>query len=96
MPRDPDGKLTDWTDVAQLDFGNPGVRREAIAAMRWWLQEFGIDGYRVDVVEFVDSAHTPRNLLLRARRTGVAGPRDDYDALTAQWGVTPALATMLS
>ncbi len=55
-----------------------------------------VHGYRVDVVEFVDSAHTPRNLLLRARRTGVAGPRDDYDTLTAQWGVTPALATMLS
>ena len=27
-------------------------------------------GYRVEVVEFVDSAHTPRNLLLRARGTG--------------------------
>jgi hypothetical protein len=50
----------------------------------------------VDVVEFVDSAHTPRNLLLRARRTGVAGQRDEYDALTAQWGVTPALEKLLS
>ena len=55
-----------------------------------------IHGYRVDVVEFVDSAHTPRNLLLRARRTGVTGLRDEYDALTAQWGVTPALAKLLS
>jgi SAM-dependent methyltransferase len=57
-----------------------------------------LNGYRVDVVEFVDSAHTPRNLLLRARRTGAAptdGQRVDYDALTGQWGVTPALATML-
>jgi SAM-dependent methyltransferase len=55
-----------------------------------------IHGYKVDVVEFVDSAHTPRNLLLRARRTGVTGPRDEYDALTAQWDVTPALAKLLS
>ncbi len=55
-----------------------------------------VHGYRVDVVEFVDSAHTPRNLLLRARRTGVAGQRDEYDALTAQWGVTPALEKLLS
>ena len=58
-----------------------------------------LHGYRVDVVEFVDSAHTPRNLLLRARRTEAA-PTDDqraeYDALTGQWGVTPALQTMLS
>jgi SAM-dependent methyltransferase len=53
-------------------------------------------GYRVDVVEFVDSAHTPRNLLLRARHTGGAADRTEYDALTAQWGVTPALEKLLS
>jgi len=53
-------------------------------------------GYRVDVVEFVDSQHTPRNLLLRARRAGVAGDRAEYEALTSQWGVTPALEKLLS
>jgi SAM-dependent methyltransferase len=58
-----------------------------------------LHGYRVDVVEFVDSAHTPRNLLLRARRTPTpptAAQRADFDALTTQWLVTPALATMLA
>jgi SAM-dependent methyltransferase len=57
-----------------------------------------LNGYKVDVVEFVDSAHTPRNLLLRARRTGLVdtGQRAEYDALTAQWGVTPALEKLLS
>jgi SAM-dependent methyltransferase len=57
-----------------------------------------LNGYKVDVVEFVDSAHTPRNLLLRARRTGVVdeSQRAEYDALTAQWGVTPALEGLLS
>ena len=57
-----------------------------------------LHGYRVDVVEFIDSAHTPRNLMLRARRTGAA-PTDDqraeYASLTGQWGVTPALAPLL-
>ncbi len=58
-----------------------------------------LHGYRVDVVEFIDSAHTPRNLMLRARRTGAAPTpeqRDEYAALTGQWGVTPALAGLLS
>jgi SAM-dependent methyltransferase len=57
-----------------------------------------LNGYKVDVVEFVDSAHTPRNLLLRARRTGRVdeGQRAEYESLTAQWGVTPALETMLT
>jgi hypothetical protein len=55
-----------------------------------------LHGYRVDVVEFVDSAHTPRNTLLRAVRTGAAGRqvRADYDALVAQWQVTPRLAEL--
>jgi SAM-dependent methyltransferase len=57
-----------------------------------------LNGYKVDVVEFVDSAHTPRNLLLRARRTGRvdADQRAEYEGLTSQWGVTPALETMLA
>ena len=55
-----------------------------------------VHGYKVDVVEFVDSQHTPRNLLLRARRTGVNVDRLEYDALTSQWGVTPALEKLLT
>jgi len=52
-------------------------------------------GYRVEVVEFVDSAHTPRNTLLRAARTGTATEQSDYDALAAAWGVHPKLADLL-
>ncbi|WBB79095.1 SAM-dependent methyltransferase [Micromonospora sp. WMMD882] len=54
-------------------------------------------GYRAEVVEFVDSRHTPRNLLIRARRTGVGGDeqRSDYRTLVDQWQVTPRLETLL-
>jgi SAM-dependent methyltransferase len=52
-------------------------------------------GYRVDVVEFVDSAHTPRNTLLRAARTGASADRAEYDALAAAWNVHPKLAELL-
>ncbi|WP_107770938.1 class I SAM-dependent methyltransferase [Nocardioides sediminis] len=56
-------------------------------------------GYRVDVVEFVESEHTPRNTLLRAIRTGtpVSGGavRREYDDLVATWGVRPHLAELL-
>ena len=55
-------------------------------------------GYRVDVIEFVESRHTPRNTLLRAVRTG--GRRDEtarqeLDDLTGSWGVRPKLAELL-
>lgn len=58
-----------------------------------------LHGYQVDVVEFVDSVHTARNLLLRARRTGAAptpAQRLEYANLTAAWGVTPALERLLA
>lgn len=54
------------------------------------------EGYRVDVVEFVDSAHTPRNTLIRAIRTGHRGSREEYDALVGQWRIAPRLAELLS
>jgi SAM-dependent methyltransferase len=56
-------------------------------------------GYRVDVVQFVESQHTPRNTMLRATRTGgpVAGGgvRKEYDELVSSWGITPRLAVLL-
>jgi glycosidase len=95
VPRDADGKLTDWTDVVQLDFGNPAVRREMIATMRWWLEEFGIDGYRVDVAGFVPydfwrealpalQAAIPRRLLFLAEWGDMELHRLGYD-LTYAW-----------
>ena len=55
------------------------------------------EGYRVDVVEFVESAHTPRNTLLRAVRTGAPGHEAgrEYDDLLAAWGVRPRLGELL-
>lgn len=57
-----------------------------------------LHGYRVDVVEFVDSAHTPRNLMIRAVRTGHAptqAHRDELDDLLATWRVRPRLLDLL-
>jgi SAM-dependent methyltransferase len=55
-------------------------------------------GYRVDVVEFVESRHTPRNTLLRAVRTGTASPGTgaELEALTSTWRVTPRLLSLLA
>ncbi len=56
-------------------------------------------GYRCDVVEFVDSRHTPRNALIRAVRTGAAPRPADVEAyrlLVDAWHVHPALAALLA
>ncbi len=58
-----------------------------------------IQGYKVDVVQFVESQHTPRNTMLRATLAGspVAGGgiRKEYDELVEQWGITPRLAVLI-
>ncbi|MDQ6934240.1 MAG: SAM-dependent methyltransferase [Actinomycetota bacterium] len=55
-------------------------------------------GYRVEVVEFVESRHTPRNTLLRAVRTGAAPSarvREEYAELVERWQLHPRLAELL-
>ncbi len=57
------------------------------------------NGYRVEVVEFIDSAHTSRNAMIRAVRTGTPAKPEvvaEYQALILQWGVQPALERMLA
>jgi 1,4-alpha-glucan branching enzyme len=44
---------TDWTDVAQLNYNNADMRAAMIDAMKYWLKDFGIDGYRCDVADMV-------------------------------------------
>lgn len=44
---------TDWTDVADLNYDNQDLRAAMLADLRYWIEEFGIDGYRMDVAELV-------------------------------------------
>lgn len=41
--------MFDWTDTRVLDFKNEEMKDSMIAAMKYWVTETGIDGYRVDV-----------------------------------------------
>lgn len=58
-----------------------------------------ISGYRVEVIEFIGGEHTPRNLMIRAVKTGAKPDQMDIDRyleITAQWGLSPALEKKLS
>jgi glycosidase len=56
--RTPEGALmspagTDWSDVADFDYSQPGLRRYMTESLVYWVREFGIDGYRADVAGYV-------------------------------------------
>ncbi len=55
--KDKDGKFVppvpDWADVIALDYTNQNLRKEMIEAMRFWLKEYDIDGFRCDVAAMV-------------------------------------------
>lgn len=43
----------DWEDVIHLDYGNRGLRETMIEAMKFWVREADIDGYRCDMAHLV-------------------------------------------
>lgn len=43
----------DWTDVVDLNFDNPGLRKYMTDALVFWVKEAGIDGFRCDVAGMV-------------------------------------------
>lgn len=61
--RDDHDRETDWTDVAELNYDNPALRRAMLDEMGWWLRAMHIDGFRCDVAGGV-----PMDFWMDARR----------------------------
>lgn len=43
----------DWPDIIDLDYEQEGIRRYMTDALKYWVREAAIDGYRCDVAGFV-------------------------------------------
>ncbi len=43
----------DWTDVADFNYDNNALRNYMIDMLKYWVQEFGVDGFRFDVAGMV-------------------------------------------
>lgn len=43
----------DWDDIIEFDFDRPEFRAYMIEAMKFWLREYNLDGFRCDVAGFV-------------------------------------------
>jgi len=63
------------------------------------MQIMKLRGYRVEAIEFVGGEHTPRNLMIRAVKTGAPADKNEegkYEQMLSLWKVKPALASLVS
>ncbi len=88
----------DWSDIIDFDYSKPALRQYMTEAMKFWVREADIDGYRCDVagavpVDFWDEARAeldaikPVFMLAEAQETVLH--RRAFDASYAwEWGDT--------
>lgn len=75
-----------------------GLIKERVAALvtdalrAGYLEE---QGYQVQILEFIDMEHTPKNILIRAVKTGGRKKNEKLDACAEFLGVEPLLGRLL-
>lgn len=83
-----------------LDYGIIKERFAALATDGIRAQLLEISGYRTQLVEFIDMEHTPKNIMIRASKSGKRKDLDklipDYKNLTSFLSARPSLETMLN
>ena len=94
-------QLTDspepWTLITRH-----GIMRERLGDLltdSLRMQILKLRGYRVEAIEFIGGEHTPRNLMIRAVKTGAPVEAIEvtrYEEMIAAWKVKPALARLLN
>jgi len=94
--KDSTGKIIsayDWTDTRKLDYTNVALQDSMINAMKFWLKETGIDGFRCDVAgevpdEFwkkcIPQLRSIKNIFMLAEGNNPSLHADGFDA-TYPW-----------
>jgi len=96
--QDSDGNIIapnrDWTDVAWLNYESPELRAAMIDAMKYWVTQFDIDGFRADYasgvpVDFWEDAvrqlQSIKPLFMLAEEQGTAGMLDKAFVANYNW-----------
>jgi len=94
---------TNWNDVADLNFDNQAMRKAMIAAMKYWVTNFDIDGYRCDAAgmvpkDFWEQATTElaksKKLFMLAEDGSSTNLLDNAFTANYNWTLRPALKTV--
>lgn len=82
----------DWSDVIDLDYSKPALRRYMTESMLFWVREAGIDGFRCDVAGYVpiDFWNTARAELEKVKPVFMLAEWDQRDAHRAAFDASYA------
>lgn len=94
--------VPDWSDVADLNYNNPELRRYMLDMMVYWVRDIGIDGFRCDVAEMVplDFWETARTKLDRIKPVLMLAEGSEPDLhlrafdLTYAWNIYKSLVAI--
>ena len=90
-----------WGGMPDLDFENPDVTMEMVDVSRFWLEEVGVDGFRMDAIKYMVpdgriQENTVQNLAwLEAYRDELGTIRPDVFVVGEVWDETTRIALML-
>ena len=91
--KDKSGKAAvafDWADTRQLDYKNPVMQDSMIAAMKFWVKDTNIDGFRCDVAwnvpasfwhKSIPQLKKMKNLFMLAEGDSTYLPKSGFDAV---------------
>lgn len=82
----------DWSDIIDLDYNKPGVRKYMTEALKYWVKEADINGYRCDVAGFVplDFWNNVRNELDAIKPVFILGEWESRDLHAKAFDMTYA------
>ncbi len=93
----PEGEMTptpgtDWSDIVDFDYSQPGLRKYMTESLLYWVREFGIDGYRADVAGYVplDFWETARRKLDEVKPVFMLGEWETRDLHRSAFDATYA------
>lgn len=91
-----------WTDVAQLNYGEPSTGEAMSDAMMFWVEEGGIDGFRCDYADgvphefwqaFISRARAAHpGLMMLAETSDASFYADGFDMIY-DWKFSPAVSS---
>lgn len=78
-----------------LEYGLIRERMAALVTDAMRAQYLEQEGYRTQILEFIDMEHTPKNILIRAVKTGKKKSRDSFSDTMKALHVAPTLDRLL-